>query len=72
MHALICVIQGYSKESKRLAIATTPNQDPLLCKWKKHVIQKESKDTNWINVYDFHTIAHVPLLGVDVWEHVSY
>ncbi|CDS07319.1 hypothetical protein LRAMOSA01268 [Lichtheimia ramosa] len=37
---------GYSKESKRLAIATTPNQDPLL--------------------------SHVPLLGVDVWEHAYY
>ncbi|KAJ3172957.1 aspartate--tRNA ligase msd1 [Geranomyces variabilis] len=37
---------GYNKETKKLEIVTTANQDPLL--------------------------SHVPLLGIDVWEHAYY
>ncbi|KAJ3014533.1 Superoxide dismutase [Mn], mitochondrial [Thoreauomyces humboldtii] len=37
---------AYNKATKKLEIATTANQDPL--------------------------ISHVPLLGVDVWEHAYY
>jgi superoxide dismutase len=38
--------QGLNPSSKKLEIATTSNQDPLL--------------------------THVPIIGVDVWEHAYY
>ncbi|RDX41526.1 manganese superoxide dismutase [Lentinus brumalis] len=37
---------GYNPETKKLEIATTPNQDPLL--------------------------SHVPIIGIDIWEHAFY
>ncbi|KAL4071510.1 Manganese/iron superoxide dismutase [Scleroderma yunnanense] len=37
---------GYNPNTKKLEIATTPNQDPL--------------------------ISHIPIIGVDVWEHAFY
>lgn len=37
---------GYDKATDKLAVVTTPNQDPLL--------------------------SHVPLIGIDAWEHAFY
>ncbi|WVQ91075.1 hypothetical protein IAS59_004864 [Cryptococcus gattii] len=37
---------GYNKDTKKLEIVTTPNQDPLL--------------------------SHVPIIGIDIWEHAFY
>ncbi|KIY71333.1 superoxide dismutase [Mn], mitochondrial [Cylindrobasidium torrendii FP15055 ss-10] len=37
---------GYNPSTKKLEIATTPNQDPLL--------------------------THVPIIGIDIWEHAFY
>ncbi|KIR53363.1 Fe-Mn family superoxide dismutase [Cryptococcus gattii Ru294] len=37
---------GYNKDTKKLEIVTTPNQDPLL--------------------------SHVPIVGIDIWEHAFY
>ena len=37
---------GYNTATKRLELATTANQDPLL--------------------------SHVPIIGVDIWEHAFY
>jgi Fe-Mn family superoxide dismutase len=39
-------MQGLNPTTKKLEIATTANQDPLL--------------------------THVPIIGVDVWEHAYY
>jgi len=37
---------GYNGDTKKLELATTPNQDPLL--------------------------THVPIIGIDIWEHAFY
>jgi len=37
---------GYNKQTKKLEIVTTANQDPL--------------------------ISHVPIIGIDIWEHAFY
>ncbi len=40
---------GFDKQSKKLIVTTTANQDPLEA-----------------------TTGHIPLLGIDVWEHAYY
>jgi len=52
---------GFNKGTKKLEVVTTPNQDPLLStyilqSWCRHVL----------------TRAHVPIIGIDIWEHAFY
>jgi len=55
--------QGYDPASKKLEIVTTANQDPLLC--ESLFTCSRSSPINFL------TTAHVPIIGIDIWEHVS-
>ena len=48
---------GYDATTKILEIVTTPNQDPLIC---------ECTYVVFLSVAE----AHVPMIGIDIWEHV--
>lgn len=50
---------GWYKGTKKLEIVTTPNQDPLLCK----------SQSGSVGIDD---VAHVPIIGIDIWEHAFY
>lgn len=52
---------GYNKATKKLEIVTTPNQDPLLCEYN---IQ-----TDFLVESLKILAAHVPIIGIDIWEH---
>ena len=63
---------GYNKTTKRLEVLTTANQDPLLCEWPVLTrlcgeIPRGDRDTDAVG-----RVAHVPIIGIDVWEHAFY
>lgn len=61
----VFLVQGYNKQSKRLEITTSANQDPLVLKGE---VSSITGCTCTQNGYT----GLVPLLGVDVWEHAYY
>jgi len=57
---------GYSAKTKKLEIVTTTNQDPLLCACCIPLLFLPLPAF----VADWVFKAHVPIIGVDIWEHV--
>ena len=57
---------GYNPSTKKLEIVTTPNQDPLLCKLPL-TLSPRARTTD-----DARSSAHVPIIGIDIWEHSYY
>lgn len=53
---------GYNPETSKLEIVTTANQDPLLCMYL--ISCSSATRTNHL------LVAHVPIIGIDIWEHV--
>lgn len=58
---------GYNQTTEKLEIVTTPNQDPLLCKF---FFLLPSLSGEWRKTLTQLTLAHVPIIGIDIWEHV--
>ena len=52
---------GYNPTTKILEIVTTPNQDPLLCEFPCRL---------FLQLLTSLVKAHVPIIGIDIWEHV--
>lgn len=64
---------GYNSGTKKLEIVTTPNQDPLL----------SASLSLSLSLFFFPVVtcrcrlrfslkAHVPIIGIDIWEHVRF
>lgn len=52
---------GYNQGKKTLEVVTTANQDPLTSE-----IHKKLR-LGWLTLS-----AHVPIIGIDIWEHAFY
>lgn len=55
---------GCNKATGKLEVVTTPNQDPLLC---ASSISFKAECTLISG-----RVAHVPIIGIDIWEHAFY
>jgi hypothetical protein len=53
---------GFNKGTKKLEVVTTANQDPLL--------SESSRNAHTLEMLT--GLAHVPIIGIDIWEHAFY
>jgi hypothetical protein len=65
---------GYNSGTKMLEIVTTPNQDPLLCASLSLSLTLFFFFPVFTCRYrlNFYFKAHVPIIGIDIWEHVRF
>lgn len=60
---------GFNPSTKKLDIVTTPNQDPLLSASTSSLMLTFASN---IHPRPVLSTAHVPIIGIDIWEHAFY
>ena len=61
-YPVLTTSKGYNSFTKKLEIVTTANQDPLI---------STSCPVLFLLMLEC-CVAHTPIIGVDIWEHVSH